>query len=234
MVEHQRKVADIVRKDPAVDYVNSTVGGGGPNSLPQQRPHAGRAEAAQRARQAAPVILARLRQDANIVPGIEIFFQPIQNINLGGKLSKSQYQYTLQSNDTETLYRVAPELRDKIAKISGLLDVTTDLYVKNPQVDGRGRSREVGGLRRHRRSGAPGALQRLRLAPGRDHLHAGQRLSGDPREPSREISRAAPKDLNDVYLKTHERHRGAAVGGHANSCARSARCRSTTRASSRR
>jgi len=53
---------------------------------------------------------------------------------LGGKLSKSQYQYTLQSNDTDTLYRVAPELRDKIAKISGLLDVTTDLYVKNPQV----------------------------------------------------------------------------------------------------
>ena len=63
-----------------------------------------------------------------------IFFQPIQNINIGGRLTKSEYQYTLQSNDTETLYRLAPELRDKIAKIDGLLDVTTDLYVKNPQV----------------------------------------------------------------------------------------------------
>jgi HAE1 family hydrophobic/amphiphilic exporter-1 len=71
---------------------------------------------------------------ANIVPGISIFFQPIQNINLGGKLSKSQYQYTLTSNDTATLYSVAPDLRDKVAKIPGLLDVTTDLYVKNPQV----------------------------------------------------------------------------------------------------
>ena len=67
-------------------------------------------------------------------PACEIFFQPIQNINLGGRLTKSQYQYTLQSNDTEALYRVAPELRDKIAKIPGLRDVTTDLYVKNPQV----------------------------------------------------------------------------------------------------
>ena len=65
---------------------------------------------------------------------MQIFFQPIQNINLGGKLAKSQYQYTLQSNDTEALYRIAPELRDKIAKLPGLLDVTTDLYIKNPQV----------------------------------------------------------------------------------------------------
>jgi HAE1 family hydrophobic/amphiphilic exporter-1 len=58
----------------------------------------------------------------------------IQNINVGGKINKSQYQYTLQSSDTEALYRIAPELRDKIAKLPGLLDVTTDLYVTNPQV----------------------------------------------------------------------------------------------------
>ena len=134
MVELQRKVADIVRKDPAVDYVNSTVGAGGPNSLPQQRPHAGRAQAARRARQACSRSSRGCGSEANVVPGIEIFFQPIQNINLGGKLAKSQYQYTLQSNDTEALYRIAPELRDKIAKLPGLLDVTTDLYVKNPQV----------------------------------------------------------------------------------------------------
>jgi HAE1 family hydrophobic/amphiphilic exporter-1 len=79
-------------------------------------------------------IMARLRQNVNVVPGIQIFFQPIQNINLGGRLNKSQYQYTLQSNDTDDLYRITPELRDKIAQIPGLLDVTTDLYVKNPQV----------------------------------------------------------------------------------------------------
>ena len=79
-------------------------------------------------------IIARLRQSANVVPGMQIFFQPIQNINLGGRLNKSQYQYTLQSNDTDDLYRITPQLRDKIAQIPGLLDVTTDLYVKNPQV----------------------------------------------------------------------------------------------------
>jgi hydrophobic/amphiphilic exporter-1 (mainly G- bacteria), HAE1 family len=133
MAAHQQKVADIVRKDPAVDYVNSTVGSGGPNSLM----NSGRMLVAlkpRNQRDRLPVILARLRQQANVVAGMQIFFQPIQNINLGGKLSKSQYQYTLQSNDTQTLYRLAPDMRDKIAKLPGLLDVTTDLYVKNPQI----------------------------------------------------------------------------------------------------
>ena len=133
MVAHQRRIADIVRKDPAVAYINSTVGAGGPNTLP----NSGRMLVALKPRDERgnlQSIIARLRQEANIFPGMQIFFQPIQNINLGGKLAKSQYQYTLQSNDTEALYRIAPELRDKIAKLPGLLDVTTDLYVKNPQV----------------------------------------------------------------------------------------------------
>jgi HAE1 family hydrophobic/amphiphilic exporter-1 len=129
----QRRVADIVRKDPAVAYVNSTVGAGGPNTVG----NSGRMLVAlkpRKERDSLATITARLRKNANIVPGIRIFFQPIQNINLGGKLDKSQYQYTLQSNDTATLYRLSPELRDKIAQIPGLLDVTTDLYIKNPQV----------------------------------------------------------------------------------------------------
>jgi len=131
--ELQRRVADVVRADPAVAYVNSTVGTGGPNSVG----NSGRMLVAlkpRKERDNLQTILARLRQNANVVPGLAIYFQPIQNINLGGKLAKSQYQYTLQSNDTATLYRIAPELREKVSRIPGLLDVTTDLYVTNPQV----------------------------------------------------------------------------------------------------
>ncbi len=133
MVKLQRQVADLVRKDAAVAYVNSTVGAGGPNTLP----NSGRMLVAlkpQDERGKLAAVLTRLRQNANVVPGIQIFFQPIQNINLGGKLQKSQYQYTLQSNDTDSLYRLAPEMRDKMAKLDALRDVTTDLYIKNPQV----------------------------------------------------------------------------------------------------
>ncbi len=133
MVERQSKMAAIIQKDPAVLYVNSTVGVGGPNPTTNQgrmlialKPKAERGEL--------DGVIARFRRETRDVIGMAIFFQVIQNINVGGKILKSQYQYTLQSSDTEALYRIAPELREKIAKIPGLLDVTTDLYVANPQV----------------------------------------------------------------------------------------------------
>jgi hydrophobic/amphiphilic exporter-1 (mainly G- bacteria), HAE1 family len=122
-----------LRTDPAVDYINSTVGAGGPNATVNN----GRLFVAlkdRKERDAAPVVIARLRQKATLVPGMQAFFQSVQNLNIGGRPSKSQYQYTLQSGDTESLYRLAPEMRDRIAQVPGLLDVTTDLYVKNPQM----------------------------------------------------------------------------------------------------
>ena len=144
---------------------------------------------------------------------MQIFFQPIQNINLGGRLNKSEYQYTLQSNDTEALYRSRPNCATRSPRFPGLLDVTTDLYVKNPQSDGRRRPREGGGLRRLRRSSAPGALQRLRLAPGRHHLHAGQRLPGHPGDDAGISSKA---ERSQQHLPEDDQwHDGAALGGHA-------------------
>src|SRR4051812_14814724 len=133
MSERQRKLADIIRKDPAVLYVNSTVGVGGPNSslnngrmLVALKPKHERGPLSE--------VIPRMRRSASQVTGMNVFYQMIQNVNVGGRINKSQYQYTLQSSDTETLYKIAPELRDKIAKVEGLLDVTTDLYVTNPQV----------------------------------------------------------------------------------------------------
>ncbi|HEY5215502.1 MAG TPA: efflux RND transporter permease subunit, partial [Pseudolabrys sp.] len=199
MAEHQRKIADLVRADKAVDYVNSTVGIGGPNTVG----NSGRMLVALKPRaerDALPAILARLRHTANVVPGMQIFFQPIQNINLGGKLSKSQYQYTLQSNDTESLYRVAPDLRDKIAKIPGLLDVTTDLYIKNPQV-----TVEV--------DREKAAVYGVSIDQVRQELYNafGSRQVATIYTPANDYPvilesmpeyRAGPNDLNRIYLKT--------------------------------
>src|SRR5437899_1812173 len=55
-------------------------------------------------------------------------------IIITGRITKSEFQYTLQSSNIDLLYDVAPKLREKIAAIEGLRDVTTDLYIKNPQV----------------------------------------------------------------------------------------------------
>src|SRR3954470_2306816 len=133
MKVRQQALAELLRSDPAVDYINSTVGSGGPNPTANY----GRLFIAlkpQKQRDPAPVVISRLRQKATQIPGMQAFFQSIQNLNIGGRPSKSQYQYTLQSGDTESLYRLAPQMRDRIAKLPGLLDVTTDLYIKNPQM----------------------------------------------------------------------------------------------------
>jgi HAE1 family hydrophobic/amphiphilic exporter-1 len=134
MVEHQAKVAELLRADKAIEYVNSTVGVGGPNATTNYgrifialKPKSERKETSNE-------VIQRLRRTTSTVPGMAVYFQNIQNINIGGRLAKSQYQYTLQSSDTEALFRLAPELRNKIAKFEGLQDVTTDLYLKNPQM----------------------------------------------------------------------------------------------------
>src|SRR6266567_61666 len=134
MVALQRQVAEIVRSDPAVDYVNSTVGAGGPNPTA----NIGRMFIALKPRKEreenSTAVIQRLRRTANVVPGMAVYFQNVQNINITGRISKSEYQYTLQSSDTQLLYDIAPKLRDKIAEIEGLRDVTTDLYIKTPQM----------------------------------------------------------------------------------------------------
>ncbi|MEA2996595.1 MAG: hypothetical protein QOG74_2144 [Alphaproteobacteria bacterium] len=134
MFDRQQQVAEIVRGDKAVEYVNSTIGTGGPNPTNNYgRLFIALKSRAERGENSTQVI-QRLRGSANAVTGMQTYFQNVQNINITGRISKSEYQYTLQSSDTEALYAIAPALRDKIAQIDGLRDVTTDLYIKNPQM----------------------------------------------------------------------------------------------------
>ena len=172
MVERQRKVAEIIRADTAVDYVNSTVGVGGPNSDRQSGPHARRAQAEGGARTtcdrghpaAAP-------GDQPASPAWPSSSRRSRTSTSAAAITKSQYQYTLQSSDTDALYRLAPEMRDKIAKLAGAARRQHRPLHQEPADEGRGRPRKGGGLRHHHRPGAAGAVQRLRHAPGGDDLH---------------------------------------------------------------
>ncbi len=133
MYERQEKVAELIRQDPAVDYYNSTVGVGGPNPTNNY----GRLFIALKPRterENSTAVIQRLRAKANSVTGMQTYFQNVQNINITGRISKSEFQYTLQSSDTETLYKVGPEMLEKVSKLEGLRDVTGDLYIKNPQM----------------------------------------------------------------------------------------------------
>src|SRR5262252_2319921 len=134
MFARQMELAKILRDDPAVAYINATVGAGGPNPTNNYgrffialKPRRERVENS-------TAVIQRLRAKTNTVTGMATYFQNVQNINITGRISKSEFQYTLQSSDTETLYRVGPEMLEKVSKLSGLRDVTGDLYVKNPQM----------------------------------------------------------------------------------------------------
>jgi hydrophobic/amphiphilic exporter-1 (mainly G- bacteria), HAE1 family len=79
-------------------------------------------------------VMAELRPKFAAVTGINVYMQNPPPIRIGGQLTKSLYQLTLQSPDTAELYRVVNPFAQKMAQLPGLQDVTSDLLIKNPQV----------------------------------------------------------------------------------------------------
>ena len=205
MVARQSQVAAIIRADKAVEYVNSTVGVGGPNSTTNY----GRIFVVLKPkdeREPARVVMQRLRQKTNAVLGMQTFFRSIQNINIGGRITTGEYQYTLQSGDTEALYRIAPEMRDKIAQVEGILEVKTDLYIKNPQMTVEIDREKAAIYGITVRPDPAGAVQCFRLAPGGHDLHALERLSGDPREHAGDPGRSE-RPVEDFLEDERQCHR---------------------------
>jgi HAE1 family hydrophobic/amphiphilic exporter-1 len=129
MVDHQRKLAMIVAKDPNVESVMSSVDNGNTGRIfATLKPFSDRPlRVAQ--------IIQELRPKLAAVPGIRIFLQAPPTIRMGGQLSKSLYQLTLQSPDLTALYQATNTLQDRINHIAGLQDVTTDLQITNPQLN---------------------------------------------------------------------------------------------------
>ncbi len=130
MVARQKALADVVRADPDVLSLMSTVGGGGPASTQNSgRMFITLRDKPERKTDAVGVI-ARLRRSASSVPGINIYLQPITSINVGAVQSRSQYQYTLQSTDLDGLRKFAPILQERMTRIGGVVDVNSDLQMR--------------------------------------------------------------------------------------------------------
>ena len=80
-------------------------------------------------------VIEQLRAKLFTVPGIMAYAQNPPPIRIGGRLTKSLYQYTLSGPDTKVLYPVATDFQAKLQKVPGLQDVNTDLQIANPQVN---------------------------------------------------------------------------------------------------
>jgi HAE1 family hydrophobic/amphiphilic exporter-1 len=135
MVELQQQAAAVVLKNPYVDGFMSSVGVGGGGST--NTGNAGRIYMALKPsneRPPADKIIAQLRPQLAAIPGLKCFPQVVPSIRIGGTLTKSLYQYTLFGPSLEELYSVAPKVEAKMRQLPGLIDVTSDLQITNPQV----------------------------------------------------------------------------------------------------
>src|SRR5260221_5685157 len=133
MVELQRQVADIVRQDPNVEAIMSSVGAS--NSNPAL--NSGRITIALKPfkeRKPAEDVLRGLRPKLAKVVGMKVYPQNVPTIRIGG-LTKSPYQYVIQGANTEQLYQWAPRIEEKLRTLPGIIDVSSDLQIARPQVN---------------------------------------------------------------------------------------------------
>jgi hydrophobic/amphiphilic exporter-1 (mainly G- bacteria), HAE1 family len=135
MVKHQKELAAIVSKDPNIDAFMSAIGASGVSVANNSGRMFMRLKPRSERKLSADEIIQGLRPKVSQVPGIMMFMQNLPAIRIGGTLTKSQYQFTLQSPDTGELYRAATELESKMKALPQLQDVTSDLQIKNPQVN---------------------------------------------------------------------------------------------------
>jgi HAE1 family hydrophobic/amphiphilic exporter-1 len=137
MVEYEKKIADVVAADPNVDALMASVGGttatnlGGPNygSLvvhlkPRNRRQLGVND-----------LIRKLRPELSGFPGMKIYLQNPPTIQIGGKVTKSVYQFSMQTPDKEELYAGAAALVKAMEAMPGVEDVASDVAVNTPQVN---------------------------------------------------------------------------------------------------
>jgi hydrophobic/amphiphilic exporter-1 (mainly G- bacteria), HAE1 family len=134
MKEHQLALGAIVKADPNVEQFMSFVGPRGASSGGNTGILFIRLKARDQRELSVDQVITELRPKLAQVPGIQAFMQNPPPIRIGGQLTKSQYQYTLQGSDTDSLYTAAQTLEGKMRELPGFLDVTSDLQIKNPHV----------------------------------------------------------------------------------------------------
>ena len=135
MKRHQKQLADIVLQDPNVEAFMSAVGAGGSRVASNGGFMFMKLKPRHDRKMNADQIIQGLRPKVMSVPGIFMFMQNPPPIRLEATISKAQYQFVLQSPDTEELYRNAAAFESKLRGLPMLQDVTSDLQIKNPQVN---------------------------------------------------------------------------------------------------
>jgi multidrug efflux pump len=129
MSERQQALADVILKDPAIESLTSFIGVDGMNTslnsgriLINLKPHGERISASE--------VIQRLQPQLTDVAGITLHMQPVQDLTIDNRVSRSQYQLTIQDADSAKLAEWVPKIVDRLSDSPELTDVVSDLQNK--------------------------------------------------------------------------------------------------------
>jgi HAE1 family hydrophobic/amphiphilic exporter-1 len=133
MTTAQEQAAQIVLADPAVASVNSSIGSSNAGGENSGRMFVGLKPLSERKVHVTEVI-QRLRKKLSHIPSLNVYLQPVQNFQIGGRASKSLYQLTIQGVDLNELNTWTPKIEQRLDQLKEIQDVTSDLQVRSPQI----------------------------------------------------------------------------------------------------
>jgi multidrug efflux pump len=134
MAERQQAAAQVVLQDPAVASLSSFIGVDGSNvSLNSGRMLINLKPLAERGGVRASDVIRRLQPELAKVPGITLYMQPVQDLTVEDRVSRTQYQYTLEAADGDLLDEWTPRLVERLRQLPELTDVASDLQTQGLQ-----------------------------------------------------------------------------------------------------
>lgn len=131
----QRQVAEIIRRNENVATISSSVGASGSMIVANNGRLSIKLKPRSERNKTTEEVVAELREQTAGVPGIRCYFQNPPPIRVGGRMSKSLYQLTLKSSDTDSLYAAASKLEARLRQDTELVDVTSDMLIRSQQLN---------------------------------------------------------------------------------------------------
>jgi multidrug efflux pump len=131
MQQKLQQFVDIIRRDPAVDFVVGFTGGGQTNGgfvFMSLKP-------IQERKISADLVIRRLRGELAQVAGAALFLQAVQDIRVGGRAANAQYQFSLQADTVDELYTWAPKILAELQRVPQLADVNSDQQNRGLEID---------------------------------------------------------------------------------------------------
>jgi multidrug efflux pump len=126
MSQKQQQLCDVILKDPAVASLSSFIGADGTNTTLNSGRIQINLKPVEQRHLTATQVIARLQKQIQQVPGIQLYLQPVQDLTVDDRVSRTQYQYTLEDPDVSELNEWTAKLVHELKKLPDLSDVATD------------------------------------------------------------------------------------------------------------